>query len=134
MTTLLIICILVTLFAILISHLFTNAESKFVANVKLMVVPLGLITIFITWASTSLGAWSLLLAFVFLIVSIDSFRQGIIQNILLSKCYPISKYEGWYKIKIDTARELPFALTEKDEKKLKDEIAKRESDWDPNYY
>lgn len=134
MGTLLITCIALTSILWILSHLFMNAESKFIAYSKIMVIPLGLISIFIASIDSNIGLWGFLIAAIFLLVTFDGFRQGIIQNILVRKSYPISEHKEWYKLSINQARELPFALTEDDEKKLKDEIAKRKSDWDPDYY
>lgn len=134
MNALLIICIAITAILWILSHLFMNAESIFIAYSKMMVVPLGLISIFIGSINSSIGLWGFLIAAIFLLVTFDGLRQGIIQNILIKKNYPISEYKQWYKLSINQAKELPFALTKDDEKKLKDEIAKKKSDWDPNYY
>lgn len=134
MEPLLITCIVITCILWILSHLFMNAESIFIAYSKMMVIPFGLISIFIASISSSISYWGFLIAAVFLVVTFDGLRQGIIQNILIKKSYPISKYKEWYKLSINQAKELPFALTEDHEKKLKDEISKRKSDWDPNYY
>lgn len=134
METLMIICIVITCILWILSHLFMNAESVLIAYSKIMVIPFGLISIFIASINSSIGYWGFLIAAVFLAVTFDGLRQGIIQNILVRKFYPISEYKEWYKLSINQAKELPLALTENQEKKLKDEIAKRKSDWDPNYY